>query len=96
VEQDEVKKLADNRHRNRSICGNFHFRGSAMALIAWWNLVKDWLAAIQSSAIPIGVAFAIVGAWLYFAFALSLPTPIRAAMLWGLFITLVIVAPERK
>jgi hypothetical protein len=42
----------------------------------------------------IGGASAIVGCWFVIAFALSLPNPFRAALIWGLFLALFVLVPK--
>jgi hypothetical protein len=42
----------------------------------------------------IGGAFIIFGCLLVFAFALSLPNPSRAALMWGLFGALFVLVPK--
>lgn len=61
------------------------------------STVRDLLTILswkETWILPIAV-LGIVAVWFVFAWSLILPTPIRAAIIWGLIIGLAILAPER-
>lgn len=45
--------------------------------------------------VPSLIALGVVGFWLIFAFALSLPNPWRSILLWGIILGLAVFVPER-
>jgi len=61
------------------------------------SMIKDLLKILswkETWVLPIA-SLGIVGAWLLFAYSLTLPTPIRAVIIWGIVLGLSILAPKK-
>jgi hypothetical protein len=60
------------------------------------NVLRDLKTILSwyETWVPSLIVLAIIGFWLFFAFALYLPNPWRTIVIWGMFLGIVALIPE--